>query len=293
MVLAGVFILIGFLRTLSSSAGQAAGAIIARPRQLRMALEGVLAAALLAQAGWLVWILVEPRPGVPTVAAAASSSPADPSVFQRFDAFFRTGGRSSLAEDTAAGSSQMRLFGVRAGGLGGGSAIIGFADGHQVSVGLGEALEPGLVLQSVGPDYVTLARGASVTRLVFADVPVGAASPPPPPPGPQVVTPTPAAAAAPTPTGPVVDPAPLMGALRPRLQGLGMNGFTIAEGADRSALAAAGLQPGDVILSVNDTDLTGPAQLASLRRQLSSATSARIRFERDGAVQTTTIRTGP
>lgn len=291
MVVSGVFILISFLRTLSSSAGRAVGAITARPRQLRMVVEGALAAALLAQAGGLVWILVEPRPGVPTMAAAAAATPADSSVFQRFDAFFRTGGRSSLAEDTAAGSSQMRLFGVRAGGAGGGSAIIGFADGHQVSVGLGEEVEPGLILQSVGPDYVTLARGASVTRLVFAETPMGAAAPPPPPPGPQVVTPTPTAVAAPT--GPVVDPVPLMGALRPRLQGLGMNGFTIAEGADRSALAAAGLQPGDVILSVNDTDLTGPAQLATLRRQLSSATSARIRFERDGEVQTTTIRTGP
>jgi general secretion pathway protein C len=293
VVVSGVFILIGIFRTLGSSAGQVAGAIAARPRQLRTAVELVLVAALFVQGGRLVWTLFEPRPVVPDAVATVPAAPVDPAVFQRFDAFFRTGGRSSLAEDTAAGSSQMRLFGVRAGGPGGGSAIIGFADGHQVSVGLGEEVEPGLVLHSVGPDFVTLARGASVTRLDFAEAPMGAAPPPPPPPGPQVVTPTPTAAAVVAPTGPVVDPAPLMGALRPRLQGLGMNGFTIAEGADRSALAAAGLQPGDVILSVNDTDLTGPAQLATLRRQLSSATSARIRFERDGAVQTTTIRTGP
>tara|TARA_R110002124_G_scaffold55108_8_gene156092 strand:+ start:8796 stop:9671 length:876 start_codon:yes stop_codon:yes gene_type:complete len=291
VVVSGVFTLIGFLRTLNLSAGQVSGAIRARPRQLRTALELTLAVGLLVQSGRLVWTLVQPRPVVPAAVAAVPATAVDVSIFQRFDAFFRTGGRSSLAEDTAAGSSQMRLFGVRAGGPGGGSAIIGFADGHQVSVGLGEQVEPGLVLQSVGPDHVTLARGASVTRLDFAEAPMGAAPPPPPPPGPQVVSPTPTAVVAPT--GPVVDPGPLMGALRPRLQGLGMNGFTIAEGADRSALAAAGLQPGDVILSVNDTDLTGPAQLATLRRQLSSATSARIRFERDGAVQTTTIRTGP
>lgn len=290
--MSGVFTLIGFLRTLSSSAGQAAGAFTARPRQLRTALELALVAALLIQSGRLVWILVEPRSVVAPVNATAPTTPVDLSVFQRFDAFFRTGSRGSLDGDIASGSSQMRLFGVRAGGVGGGSAIIGFADGRQVSVGLGEAVEPGLVLQSVGTDYVTLTRGASITRLVFTEAPMGAAPPPPPPPGPQIVAPPPAAAMAAA-TGPVVDPAPLMGALRPRMQGLGLNGFTISDGADRSTLAASGLQPGDVILSVNDTDLTGPAQLATLRRQLSSATSARIRFERDGAVQTTTIRTGP
>lgn len=291
-VVSGVFTLIGIFRTLSSTAERAAGAFGARPQQMRVALELALVAALLVQSGRLIWTLVEPRPVVPAVSVAVPTTPVDRSVFQRFDAFFRTGTGGSLDGDVASGSSQMRLFGVRAGGAGGGSAIIGFADGRQVSVGLGEAVEPGLVLQSVGRDYVIMARGASITRLVFTEAPMGAAPPPPPPPGPQVVAPPPAAAVAAA-TGPVVDPAPLMGALRPRMQGLGLNGFTISDGADRSALAAAGLQRGDVILSVNDTDLTGPAQLATLRRQLSSATSARIRFERDGAVQTTTIRTGP
>ncbi len=292
MVVSGVFTLIGIFRTLSSTAVQAAEALSARPRQLRTALELALVAALLVQSGRLVWTLVEPRPAVASVSVAVSAAPVDLSVFQRFDAFFRTGSHSSLDGEVASGSSQMRLFGVRAGGTDGGSAIIGFADGRQVSVGLGEEIEPGLILQSVGMDYVTMARGAAIIRLVFTEAPMGAfPPPPPPPPGPQVVTPTTTTVVAAT-TGPVVDAAPLMRALRPRMQGLALNGFTISDGADRSALATAGLQPGDVILSVNDTDLTGPAQLAALRRQLSSSTGARIRFERDGAVQTTTIRTG-
>lgn len=37
----------------------------------------------------------------------------------------------------------MRLFGVRAGGADGGLAIIGLADGRQVAVVVGEAIEPG------------------------------------------------------------------------------------------------------------------------------------------------------
>ncbi|MEJ6788350.1 type II secretion system protein N [Brevundimonas sp. BR2-1] len=273
----------------------------ARPDRVRAGVEIALALALTVQLGQLVWIVVKPGAGAATAASARPEvAPADYTVFQRFDAFFRTGDLSSLAEATAAGSSQMRLFGVRAGGAGGGSAIIGLADGRQVSVGVGEEVEPGLILRSVGPDHVTLARGGSVTRLIFSDVPVGAAPPPPPPPGPQTVGPdadpvvaappvSPAAASAPR-----VDPARLMAqaSLRPRMQGLRVNGFTVSAAGDGAALKAAGLQSGDVILAVNGTALDSPARIAGLRSQLSNSTSAEIRFERGGAVQTTTIRTG-
>lgn len=273
----------------------------ARPDRVRAGVEIALALALALQLGRLVWIVAEPRAEAATAASRrADAAPADYAVFQRFDAFFRTGDLSSLAEATAAGSSQMRLFGVRAGGAGGGSAIIGLTDGRQVSVGVGDEVEPGLVLQAVGPDYVTLARGGSVTRLVFSDVPVGAASPPPPPSGPQTMGPDPDPVVAAPPigsaaaAGPRVDPARLMAqaSLRPRMQGLRVNGFTVSAAGDGSALKAAGLQSGDVILAVNGTSLDSLDRIAGLRGQLSNSTSAEIRFERGGAVQTTTIRTG-
>ncbi len=271
----------------------------ARPDRVRAGVEIALALMLAIQLGRLVWIVAEPRPAVAATASSPSeTTPADYTVFQRFDAFFRTGGLSSMAEATAAGGSQMRLFGVRAGGAGGGSAIIGLADGRQVSVGVGEEVEPGLILQSVGPDHVTLSRGGSVSRLIFSDTPVGAAPPPPPPPGPQTVSPpaeASAAVAAPAAaSGPRVDPARLMAqaSLRPRMQGLRVNGFTVSAAGDGAALRAAGLQTGDVILAVNGTALDSLDRIAGLRGQLSNATSAEIRFERGGAVQTTTIRTG-
>ena len=80
--------------------------------------------------------------------------------------------------------------------------------------------------------------------------------------------------------------------LRPRMQGLGINGFTVSGTGDGSALAAAGLRSGDVILAVNGQALDSPARIAGLRGQLSNSTSAEIRFERNGVEQTTTIRTG-
>jgi len=289
---------IGAVRSFSSGIRDA---MSARPDRVRAGVEIALALALTVQLGQLVWIVVEPRAGATAAASAGpDAAPADYSIFQRFDAFFRTGELSSLDEATAAGSSQMRLYGVRAGGAGGGSAIIGLADGRQVSVGVGEEVEPGLILQSVGSDHVTLARGGSVTRLVFSDIPVGAAPPPPPPPGPQTMGPDSGPGGAAPPVGPAaaspprVDPARLMAqaSLRPRMQGLRVNGFTVSAAGDGAALKAAGLQSGDVILAVNGTALDSLDRIAGLRSQLANSTSAEIRFERGGAEQTTTIRTG-
>lgn len=258
----------------------------ARPDQLRTAVEIALALLLAVQLARLVWIVAEPAP--PAAATVAGTvRPVDRSVFQRFDAFFRTGAQSSLAEASAAGSGQMRLFGLRSDGAGGGSAIIGLADGRQVSVGVGEEVEPGLVLRAVGPDHVTLARGPSVSRLIFSDAPVGAAPVPPPPPGPQTVTPVPEPAVSPTP-----DPAAVLAqaGLRPRMRGMRMDGFTVS--GDAPAIRAAGLRPGDVITAVNGQALDSPERIAGLRTELANATGAEIRFERGGTVQTTTIGTG-
>lgn len=263
-------------------------ALAARPERLRAGVEITLALVLAVQLGRLVWIVAGPETAPAAVAAAgAPGRPADRSVFQRFDAFFRTGGESSLSEATAAGSSQMRLYGLRADGAGGGSAIIGLADGRQVSVGVGEAVEPGLVLRSVGPDHVVLARGGSLSRLIFSDAPMGVAAPPPPPPGPQTMGPTPAVVGVPS-----VDPARLMAqaGLRPRMRGLRIDGFTVS--GDGAALRAAGLRSGDVILAVNGQPLDSLERIAALRGELANSSSAELRYERDGAVQTSTIGTG-
>lgn len=261
-----------------------------RAARLRVVVEAVLIGLLLLQAGRLVWIVVDPKAPSMAPLAQAPTKPADLNVFQRFDAFFRTGGLSSLADVTNADTAQLRLFGVRSGGAGDGSAIIGLADGRQVSVGVGEEVEPGLVLKEVGQDYVTLARGLSVSRLVFSEVPVGAPPPPPPPPGEQVVGPA-APASAPSAPAAAVDPSRLMAqaSLRPRMQGMAIKGFTVSGSGDQ--LAAAGLQAGDVILSVNGNELTGLDRIAALRGQLANSANAEVRFERAGQVQTTTIRT--
>jgi len=264
----------------------------ARPRgwMLRRGVELAIATLILIQLVRLVMLFIAPG-----MTARASEGPpeADRSVLSRFDAFFHTGERSSLAGITHTGSEQLRLFGVRAGADGGGSAILGLPDGTQVSVGVGEEVQPGLVLRTVAEDHVTVARGSSVSRIDFGEVPVGAASVPPPPATPQVVAPPQTAPAAREVA--VVDPARLMAeaGLRPRMQGLSVNGFTVTARGRSADLEAAGLRAGDVILAVNGIALDGPSAIARLRTDLANAPEAVIRFERDGAPQTTTVRTRP
>lgn len=283
--------MIGAVRSFSQVARRA---LAARPDRVRAGVEVALALVLAVQLGRLILIAVEPGSPAATNPPPVALKPVDYSVFQRFDAFFRTGGQSSLAEASAAGSGQMRLYGLRSDGAGGGSAIIGLADGRQVSVGVGEEVEAGLVLRSVGADHVTLARGGSVSRLVFTDVPLGVAPVPPPPPGPQTVTPAPAPAVSVAPAGASVDPARLMSqaGLRPRMRGARLDGFTVSGAGDAAVLRAAGLQAGDVILAVNGQPLDSLERIAALRSQLANSSGAELRIERDGQVQTSTLGSG-
>lgn len=269
--------------------GSARRRLAAHPRALRTGVEIALGLALAVQAVRLVLILIAPAQA-PEIAAPTAPPSSDLSVFQRFDPFSR-GASGDGAVTAAAGG--YRLFGLRQGGPGGGSAIIALSDGRQVSVGVGEEIEPGVVLKAVGAESVTLSRGGADETLAFAEVPVSA---------PVavadddlvVVPPTPRAAPAAA-EARLIDPARLaaQAALRPRLQGGRVNGLTVSGRGDGAALRAAGLQSGDVILAVNDTELNSLQSLNALRGELGAAPTARIRFERNGQVQTVTVRTAP
>ena len=278
--------LLAGLRKLSAvswgKGGLSFGRLSLRRPPLRRVVEAALILLFLVQAGRLVWLFAAPT----SQATQARPLPeVDLGVLSRFDAFFRNGGGGAEAAPSDGGG--LTLFGVRADGAGGGSAIIGLSDGRQVSVAAGEELEPGLTLTSVAPDHVILSRGGAAFRLDFPDM----ASTAP-------VTPTQTAAPAPEPAeaeGAVVDPQRLIAqaGLRPRIQGLGVNGLTVSASGDGGELRNAGLRSGDVILSVNGAALNSPQALAALRGQLADAPSAQIQFERDGQVRSTTVRTRP
>lgn len=273
------------LRKLSVVSLGKGGLSLRRP-PLRRVVEAALILALLVQGGRLVWLFAAPMP------QATQPRPLpeiDLGVLSRFDAFFRNGGGGAEAAPSDGGG--LTLFGVRADGSGGGSAIIGLSDGRQVSVGAGEEFEPGLILTSVAPDHVMLSRGGAPFRLDFPDRVSGVApAAPATTVQPAASTPEPAPA-----EGVVVDPQRLIAqaGLRPRIQGLGIKGLTVSASGDGGELRNAGLRSGDVILSVNGTALNSPQALAALRGQLADAPSAQIQFERDGQVRSTTVRTRP
>lgn len=257
-----------------------------RRPSLRRLVEAALILLLLVQGGRLVWLFAAPTP---QMAQPRPLPDVDLGVLTRFDAFFRNGGGGEAASASDGGG--LTLFGVRADGAGGGSAIIGLADGRQVSVGTGEEVEPGLTLSAVAPDHVMLSRGGAPVRLDFPDMAGGVA---PASPATQPAA-EPARQPAAATEGAVVDPQRLMAqaGLRPRIKGLGVNGLTVSASGDGGELRSAGLRSGDVILSVNGTALTSPQAIAALRGQLADAPSAQIQFERDGQVRSTTVRTRP
>lgn len=277
--------LLAGLRKLSAVSLGKRSLSLRRP-SLRRVVEAALILLLLVQAGRLVWLFAAPTP---QTVESRPLSEIDLGVLSRFDAFFRNGGGGAEAAPSDGGG--LTLFGVRADGAGGGSAIIGLSDGRQVSAGAGEEVEPGLTLSAVAPDHVMLSRGGAPFRLDFPDMasgvapvaPVAAAQP-------GVTAPEPASA-----EGVVVDPQRLIAqaGLRPRVQGLGINGLTVSASGDGGELRNAGLRSGDVILSVNGAALNSPQALAALRGQLADAPSAQIQFERDGQVRSTTVRTRP
>ena len=103
--------MIGAVRSFSR---QVREALAARPERLRAGVEITLALVLAVQLGRLVWIVAGPETAPAAVAAAgAPGRPADRSVFQRFDAFFRTGATVLLgpvAEPDLSSSGRLGSF---------------------------------------------------------------------------------------------------------------------------------------------------------------------------------------
>ena len=252
---------------------------------------GVLTAVLGLQTARLIWILaVEPGGLGAPPAVVAAAAPGDLSILSRFDAFFRgQPGGPPLVEASGAfaeaSGGAFQLFGVRATGRGAGSAIIAGPDGRQVSVAAGETIAPGVTLVSVAGDHAVIRRGGQDERIVFAPI-VSAppAAPPLPEPASAGVPASGAGAAA-------LDRSGVVNAigLQPRRVDGRVNGFILIPRGNASGLAAAGLRPGDVILTVNGLEVTVENQ-PELLQDLRLAPQAVIGFERDGQPMSVTLR---
>lgn len=246
------------------------------PGEAAVWVKALLIAALAVQVARLIWVAVTPvgplgewRP-----AAAAVMPPAiQAAVIAAVNPFDR-----QAAAPAADLPSDLKLFGVRAGaGAVSGGAIVGLPDGQQVSVSVGEAIMPGVVLVAVGFDYADVERQGARQRLFMdQDKPAqslgaGAAG------GPAVATP------------PATAPAPTVEAVRaavtftPRGSGSGLGGIAVNPAGDQAAFAALGFKAGDVIVAVNGTRIASAADLGRLQQGLVPGARLALTVERGGA----------
>lgn len=262
--------------------------LLARPGGvdgLRRAAELAIVLLLGVQAARLAWLLLPPASLGTLPLDAPPDLPVQPARLA-IDAFHPQRGPIASAD-----ASGLRLFAVRP-AAGGGSAILATADGPQRSIAAGTEVTPGVVLAEVLADHVVLDSGGRRSELRFARPDVAPVA--------RTATRAPAAAAAPAaapsaaaPSAdvPVVDPARLLAGmgLAPEEANGRITGYTVIPRGNDAVLRQAGLQAGDVLLSVNNEALD-PERHAALAQTLAGADTITFTFRRDGQIRSATLQ---
>lgn len=247
--------------------------------------QGVEVVAVVVLAGvsaQLVWALMGstawPASSVPVSAAPSKARVAwESSVLTRVDPFHRGVSTSPKAQGARAPETMLNLalFGIRA-GAGGGSAIIAGEDKVQKFFAVGEEIIPGVRLEAVFPDRVSIRRNGVAESLSLDARRDGNGAPA-----------SPAVAAVPI-------SAPAVAAVEGRIRGTAqtlltsvrvtsrVGGGLILESAAASILAQAGLVPGDVIVAVNGVPVNDAAAVMSMAATLAGADRVALDIERNG-----------
>jgi general secretion pathway protein C len=200
-----------------------------------------------------------------------------------FDPFFRLGNGAGPAVVT---SLQLKLFGVRVNEVTGlGAAIIAGADNVQTSYSVGEAIQPGVILKSVGYDNVVIAHDGRDETLYLDQS--GAA---------PIVAP---AAPAPANVNLLTAPAAVPGAVTlaqlrtgltwaPRQAGGHVSG--LVPRGDPSFLASLGLKPGDVVVQVSGRPVGSVEDLQRAAAGMAQGGNLSIGVERGAQIVPLAIR---
>lgn len=248
------------------------------PTDVYLWVKAILLALVAMQLARLLWAVLTPvgpmGPWRPAQARMLSPQ-AQAAVLAAVDPFYRDGPPAAAVEATS--TLNLILFGVRENrGSGGGAAIIGAPDGEQGSYAVGEEVAPGVRLSAVFFDYVVLDRGGRQEKLFLdqSKAPeAGAAGAP----SPAASSPVPGAAASP---GLTAAAARQAFSFSPRQQGGRVTGVTVAPGADPGLYAAAGFQPGDVIVAVNGARIASQTDLVQLQSSLIPGARLSLTVER-------------
>ena len=164
--------------------------------------------------------------------------------------------------------SQLRLYGLLASG-----AVIGYANGAQRLVPVGREALPGLILVRVEQSHAVFQGAGGELRLGFDGVAQGAARP-------GVAANAPPAVA----SGEAAQREQTLRyrlGLAPRMANGRVTGYTVRPNVELPALARAGIQPGDVITSINGSVLN-EEQLQELAWTIANSSETRFEVERGG-----------
>ncbi|NNM77909.1 PDZ domain-containing protein [Sphingomonas sp. ID1715] len=254
------------------------------PRYSLLSLTEILLLALLAwQCARLVWAVVTPlgplgdwRPVQGPDAARGRAV-----LASGFDPFFRLGRAAGPAIVT---SLQLKLFGVRVDeATGRGSAIIAGPDNVQTSYAVGEAIQPGVTLKSVGYDSVVISRGGADETLYLDQsgaAPVAAA---------PIVPPAANTGLLSAPAGQTMAPGAVTLSelqaqlnLAPRQAGNRVTG--LVPRGDPALLARLGLRPGDVIVQVSGRPIGSVQDLQRAAAGLAQGGNLSIAVERGAQI---------
>jgi len=261
---------------------------LGRPREfsvlhLQRAVETGLLGLVAAGAAGLFWAVFVPVNRVDDGVTAPVKFDASPAAFAAFDPFFhlaRSNGQPGVIT-----SLNLTLHGVRADRASGrGSAIIGLPDGTQNSYAVGDEIVPGARLYAVGFDSVTIRRNGSDETLVLDQSTALPAAP-------TVAVGGQADPFAAIRAGGAVASSSLIADIdaEPRLSAGRIDGFVLKPGSSGRAFADAGLQPGDVLLSVEGRKVgsgAGIEQLATGGKPIA------VEVERAGKRLTLTVGRG-
>lgn len=243
------------------------------------ATEVAMVVLLAVQAARLAWLLLPPAPLGSMPATEAGRAMAVRPDFLAIDAFYPATSTAAAVSD----ASGLRLFAVRPAAAGG-SAILAERDGPQRSHAVGEDVAPGVRLAEVHADHVVLDGSGGRSELRFASATGRPAAR-------TAVAPPPAASVPAGSDGAAIDPAQLLAqaGLAPVESDGRTAGYTVIPRGNGAVLRQAGLQAGDVLLSVNGQELT-PERYAELAGELAGSASITLTYRRDGQLRTATLQ---
>ena len=250
---------------------------------LLSAAELLLLAILAVQCARLFWTIVTPIGplGDWRLASGPDAARGRAVLSSGFDPFFRLG--NADGGPAIVTSLQLKLFGVRVDeATGRGSAIIAGPDNVQASYAVGEAIQPGVTLKSVGYDSVTIARGGAEETLYLDQSGVApvAVTPPPPQTNATLLSAPAGERNAPDAVGLAELQSNLT--LAPRQSGNRVTG--LVPRGDPAFLARIGLQPGDVVVQVSGRPISGPGDLQRASAALARGGTLSIAVERGAQI---------